>query len=159
MSGPEYPVAHGPGAGDQGKMCPKPEKSFRENMMTCKSDMPPPRVSMPTRCRSRRPCAPTRAGKPPLSRPASAVRWRAARPKFNFLRIVIWKFFCSIAPDLKLSRPTALSPASYLRPVPRMRRKGTILQKRGESPEYSALTQPSTQFRELAASPKFLYRA
>jgi len=141
--------------------------------------MPPPRVSMPTRCRSRRPCAPTRAGKPPvppsanrlhimrahagreapLSRPASSVRWRAARPKFNFLRIVIRKFYCSIAPDLKLSRPTASSPASYLRPVPRMRRKGTILQKRGESPEYSAFTQPSTQFRELAASPKFLYRA
>jgi len=32
LPGPEYPVAHGSGAGGQGKKWPKPEKSFREKI-------------------------------------------------------------------------------------------------------------------------------
>jgi len=32
LPGPEYPVAHGSGAGGQGKKWPMPEKSFRENL-------------------------------------------------------------------------------------------------------------------------------
>jgi len=34
LPGPEYPAAHGSGAGDQGKVCPKPAKSFREKPWT-----------------------------------------------------------------------------------------------------------------------------